>query len=122
MIVTQEINLNIIPGGIKPRIRVSQYDNGTRVLRFVLYRGTEKYTTSGLTAQIRGTKPDKHGFVYNATYSNGVVTADLTQQMAAVAGDVECEIILMESSANVLGTANFILEVEKAAVGDETIV
>lgn len=117
--ITQSINLNLIPSGIPQHIRVSQYDVGSRTLTFVLYNGTQKFTTAGVSAQIRGTKPDKHGFEYSATYNNGVVTCDIEQQMTIVAGEVECELILTLNS-QVLGTANFILDVEKAALGNDT--
>lgn len=121
--ITQSINLNLVPGGITPRIRVSQYDEGSRTLTFVLYNGIQKFTTLGLSAEIRGTKPDGLGFAYGSeegvTYAAGVVTCDIKQQMAIVAGEVNCELILM-SGDEVLGTANFILDVEKAALNNDT--
>ncbi len=117
--ITQSIKLNLIPGEVPQRIKVSQYDEGSRSLVFTLYNGTTAFTTTDITAQIRGTKPDMKGFAYDAQYSAGVVTASLTQQMSCVAGDVNCEIVLSKTG-EVLGTANFILEVEKAALGEDT--
>ena len=116
--ITQSIKLNLIPGGIPQRIRISQYDEGSRTLTFTLYNGNTAFTATGVTAQIRGTKPDAKGFAYDASYSAGVVTASLTQQISCVAGDVECELILSKDN-EILGTANFILEVEKAALGED---
>lgn len=118
--ITQEINLNLIPGAVPPRISVSQYDDASRSLVFRLYSGAVSFTPgSSTTAQIRGTKPDNKGFEYAATISGSTVTATITEQMTAVAGDVRCEIVLMDSTKTI-GTGNFVLEVERAALGEDT--
>ena len=120
--ITQTMNLNLIPGQVKPRFNISQYDTGSRTLRFLLYNGSSAFNlTSAMSVQIQGIKPDKHGFSYNATKTTGsnVVTADLTEQMSIVAGDVECELVILQSSKR-LGTLNFVLAVEKAPLNDET--
>ena len=118
--ITQEINLNLIPGAIPPRISVSQYDDASRSLVFRLYNGAVSFTPgSGTTVQIRGTKPDNKGFEYAANLSGSTVTAAITDQMTAVAGDVRCEIVLKDSTKTI-GTGNFVLEVERAALGEDT--
>ena len=117
--ITQSTKLNLIPGGIPEVVKVSQYDVGSRTLVFTLYNGAVPFTAAGLSAQIRGTKPDKHGFAYDATYSAGTVTCELTDQMTVVAGNVTCELVIIDGS-DVIGTANFILEVERAALSDDT--
>ena len=118
--ITQEINLNLIPGAIPPRISVSQYDDASRSLVFRLYSGAVSFTPgSGTTAQIRGTKPDNKGFEYAANLSGSTVTAAITDQMTAVAGDVRCEIVLKDSTKTI-GTGNFVLAVERAALGEDT--
>ena len=117
--ITQSIKLNLIPGDVPKHIEVSQYDTDSRTLSFTLYNGAVAFTTAGVTAQIRGTKPDKKGFEYTATYNAGVVTADVTEQMTACAGEVICELQLSKDG-QILGTANFILDVERAALGEDT--
>ena len=117
--ITQSTKLNLIPGDVPKRITASQYDAGSRTLSFTLYNGAVAFTTAGVTAQIRGTKPDKKGFEYTASYNNGVVTCNVTEQMTACAGEVVCELQL-EKDGEVLGTANFILDVERAALGEDT--
>ena len=118
--ITQEINLNLIPGAIPPRISVSQYDDASRSLVFRLYNGAVSFTPgSGTTVQIRGTKPDNKGFEYAASIAGSTVTATITDQMTAVAGDVRCEIVLKDSTKTI-GTGNFVLEVERAALGEDT--
>lgn len=122
--IDQSIDLNLVPKGVLPRIHVTQYDNGSRVLIFAIYNDLTRFTlTSQMSARIQGTKPDKHGFDYAASIdtSNNIVTADVTQQMTAVAGDVTCEIVINKSGERI-GTLNFVLAVQAAGLNDETIV
>ena len=120
--ITQSINLNLIPGGVLPRINVSQYDKGSRTLVFNLYNGPTAFSIPGnSTITIQGTKADKTGFQYACTYSGSVVTADLEQQMTVFAGDVTCELVIT-NSGNILGSANFVLSVEEAALADDVII
>lgn len=121
--ITQRTNVNLIPGRVNPRINVSQYDKGSRTLQFVLYNGDAAYSiTSGTTALIQGTKPDGRGFQLSATVTTGsnLVTANLTEQMAIVAGDVICELVLLKGSEK-LATANFVLAVEPTALKDTAV-
>lgn len=121
--ITQRTNVNLIPGRVNPRINVSQYDKGSRTLQFVLYNGDAAYSiTSGTTALIQGTKPDGHGFqlAANVTTGSNLVTANLTEQMAIVAGDVVCELVLLKGDEK-LATANFVLAVEPTALKDSAV-
>lgn len=119
--ITQNKNLNLVPGGIPQIINVSQYDKG-QTLTFNLYnQGTPFTIPTGAEVSIQGTKPDNHGFAYSCTFSGSIVTAILQQQMTAVAGDVVTEISITKNG-NLLATANFILRVEKAALNDDTVI
>lgn len=118
--ITQSINLNLIPGAVPPRVNVTQYDEGSRTIVANLYNGTSSFTPSaGTTAKVKGTKPDKHGFEYDATISGSTVEIDLTQQMSCVAGDVPCEVELTLGD-EVLGTGTFVLRVKASALADDT--
>lgn len=122
--ITQALNLNLIPGQVLPRVNVSQYDSGTRTLQMSLYNGTQAFNvTSGVLGYIQGTKPDRTGFQYSATVTSGsnVVTADITQQMTAVSGDVVTELVLV-SGDDQIATVNFIIHVEAAALADDTVI
>lgn len=120
--ITQTINLNMVPGSVYPVIHVNQYDNDSGALKFNLYTGSTAFSIPSSSAiVINGTKPDGYGFSYTATYSGNVVTANVTQQMTAVAGEVKCELRITKSS-NVVGTQNFTLMVEPAALDDNTII
>lgn len=121
--ITQSLNTNLIPGQVKPRVNVSQYDKSSRTLSFSLYNGNQAFNiASGMTAMIEGSKPDGHGFQYNAnvTVGSNVVTATLTQQMAIVAGEVNCEIVILQGQER-LATGNFVIDVEPAALNDSAI-
>lgn len=119
---TQQIKLNLIPGGVMPVVYASQYDNQTNCLIFELYNGATPYTiASGVAVLISGTKPDHTGFSYSAASASGnVAYCNVTQQMTAVAGDVICELRL-RSETQIIGSANFILRVEKGALTDDSV-
>lgn len=116
--IVQRFNLNLIPNQSPVIVHVNQYDTGTGRLIATLYEGNEPYSPSG-TAVIQGTKPDGHGFQYTATLDGNVVTADLTEQMAPVAGDVRTQIVVTESSG-VTGTFAFIMRVQPSALPSDT--
>lgn len=118
--ITQTINLNLIPGSPQPRINVSQYDNGSRTLQFNLYNGVSPYEIpSGASVYIVGTKADNTGFEYACTFDGSLVSVDITDQMTVFAGEVQSELQIRQSG-EVLGTANFIINVERAALSDDT--
>jgi len=118
--ITQTINLNLIPGSLLPRINVSQYDNGSRTLQFNLYNGVSPYEIpSGASVSIVGTKADNTGFEYACTYNGSLVSVNITDQMTAFAGEVQAELRIRQSG-EILGTANFIINVERAALSDDT--
>lgn len=112
--ITQTFELNLIPEQAPVVIHCDQYDKGTGRLIVKLYEGDVAYTPTG-TAVIQGTKPDGKGFNYAATLSGNTVTADLTEQMSAVAGHVRCQIVVTESTGRT-GTFVFILDVQRSAL------
>lgn len=120
--ITQTLQLNLVPKGVWPRLYVSQYDAGSRTLTFEIYNGDQRFTlTSGTTAKIQGTKPDRHGFSYDASVdtSNNVITADITQQMTAAHGEAYCELVLFKSGQRI-GTLNFVMMIQQAGLNDDT--
>lgn len=117
--VTQKYALNMIPSGAPVRVPVSQYDAGSRTISFDLYAGAERFSApSGATAQINGTKPDGKSFSYEVSISGNSVSATITEQMTAAAGRVNCEIAILNGS-KFLGSANFVLLVEKGALPED---
>lgn len=118
---SQSINLNLIPQGVNPIIHVNQYDKG-QTWYFYLYEGNTIFTIpSGTTITIQGTKKDGTGFQYPCTFTGNKVTATETEQMTLFYDKYPCELSLSKNG-DVIGTLNFIIEVEQAPLGDDTVI
>ena len=124
---TQTINLNMIPGGVLPVVYASQYDNQVDALVFNLYDGGSVFEIPvGASVLINGTKPPidggtPTGFSYSAaSFSGNRVVCNVTQQMTAVIGDITCE-LRVRTTAEIIGSVNFILRVEPSALNDDTV-
>lgn len=117
--ITQEFDLNLIPNMAPVVVDVDQYDVGTGRLVISLYKNDLPYTPTSATATIQGRKPDGHGFAYAASLSGNTVTADLTEQMTPVAGDVRTQVVIHETNGRT-GTFAFILRVQDSALPDDT--
>ena len=117
--IVQPIDLNMIPDSPPVILHCDQYDEGTGRISAHLYDGDQSYAPTNATVMIQGTKPDGKGFQYAATISGNVVTADLTKQMTAVAGNVRTQIVVTESSGRT-GTFVFTLAVQRSALPDDT--
>ena len=110
-----------------PVVSVSQYDKGLRKLTFTLLDGDDPYTLpENATADIFGMKPDGNAFQYpmtltTSTSAGSTASIVVQDQMATVAGCVECEVILYDGSpeGDQIGSGNFKMLVEPAAVGDD---
>ena len=120
--IEQVFDLDIVPSGRRTVVHVSQYDKLGRTLTARLYSGGVRFTIpTGAVAEIQGTKPDATGFKYTMTISGSSVSIPIEEQMAAVSGSVECEVVISLNDERI-ATANFTLDVEKSALDDETII
>ena len=110
---TQTVTINIVPGlSTPPVVNVKQGDIG-RPIAFRVMDGTGLMTAiAGATAKIEGTKPSGLGFSVTGTISGNMVTLDTTEAMTQEAGRIPAEISFTKTGL-VLGTANFILAVER---------
>ena len=105
-----------------PIVPTSQYDKTLRTLSFELYNGDDRFTIPDeAVVYIFGMKPDGNAFQYQMTVEDNVAKIAMQTQMTTVAGCVTCEIVLFEenTSGPRIGSANFKMAVEKAAVGDD---
>ena len=118
---TQTILLNVIPEDVKPVIHVSQYDKGQTWIFKLMFGDSFYQIPAGASVTIQGTKKDGTGFQYSCTYSGHEVTAVEEQQMTVLAGDVPAELRITKGD-DIIGTLNFIIRVEKAALSDETVI
>ena len=116
--------VDITPGATKfPVVNVSQYDNLSRTLSFeLIYEGEVWQIPTGCEAYIVGTKPDGLGFMIPAIILDNKVTVTVKDSMTAVGGLCPCEIRVTSSTDVVLGTTNFILAVECAAMDENTAI
>lgn len=113
-------NVNVSPGAGTPAIyHASQGDKGTRIILGLLADNADYTIPDGTTAIIRGTRGD--GTIFEeitAEVATTEIKFNLTEDMTSVPGPVECEAVMSSGSANVLGTANFIIDVEQSSIGD----
>ena len=115
-------NVDVQPGvGVPAIFHCSQGDKGTRIILGLLNNNDNYTIPEGTTAIIRGSRAD--GTLFTEITADIDTTTEikfnLTEDMTSVAGLVECEAVMTSGSANVIGTANFIINVEKspASVG-----
>ena len=117
----QTQNLQIIPKGIKPIIKASQFDVG-REFQLKLYDGAVAYTPpTGTALRLDGVKPDGTVFSYteNLSLSGSTITVTTTTQMTILEGTVQCEIRMTKDNDDI-GTINFDLMVEKSPINETT--
>jgi hypothetical protein len=120
--ITINSQLDMTPGAIPAVIHRSQYDSDFSIV-FTLFARTGNFTiASGTTAKIRGTKKSGTGYSADATLDVSAKTVTVTgdQQMTVTSGQNIFEIVLM-SGTKELCSANFILNVERAALDMDTI-
>lgn len=109
----QTIRLSTVPGVVNAGVNLSQYDVG-RQIGFLLYDESGAYTPpAGATAKIRATKPSGFAFDVAGTISGNTVTVTITATMSAESGVFPAEIRITKND-DILGTANFLWNVERA--------
>lgn len=114
--MNQTYSLNMIPGGNPLRVPVRQFDKGSRTITMTLWNGSGAFSVpTGSAVTVEGTKPDGKSFSSAASFSGASVSFTVTEQMAAVAGDVRCQLTVTKSGT-ILGSATFLLVVEPSAM------
>lgn len=120
--ITHAIDLDMYPSSVPVVVHVSQYDDDFSLV-FTLFSSVGTFNIeSGTTAAIRGSKTDGNGYSVAATIdiTNKKVTVAGNQQMTACAGKNVFELTLTKNGKE-LNTANFILDVERAALDKDTL-
>ena len=116
----QTIRLSTTPGVVNPGAYLSQYDVG-RQIAFLLFDDTGQYVpATGSTVHIRATKPSGFGFDVACTWSQNTVTATVTADMSNESGSFGAE-LRIEKDGDILGTANFLWNVERSTHPDGTV-
>lgn len=111
-------NVDLQPGLNAPAVfNCSQSDKGTTIMLGLMNGGNDYTVPSGVTITIRGSRSNGAVFTpVSATFSGSTVSFTLTEEMTDTAGPTLCEAVL-EQGNNVLGTANFIINVEGSPMG-----
>lgn len=117
--ITYLSKLDMRPGSVAPVLHVSQYDSDFQI-NFDLWASSGDFVIeSGTTATVRGTKLDGNGYSAECVLDGKRVTVAGHIQMTAIAGQQVFEITLHKGEKE-LNSANFILDVERAAMDKDT--
>lgn len=120
--LTQEFNIDIIPSGVPIIIHVTQYDVGLRTYIFRPFTSAGESTPVVGSATLEGTKPDGNAFQQACSYSNGIITYVLQEQLAVVAGRVWSRLVLRDLDGNVISSTAIVWAVEIAGIKDTAVV
>ena len=126
MVIGTPTVLNLIPGGVMKVIHVNQVNENIEI-QFRIMNGAQPFNVpEGVSCTIRGTKGDNFGYAADVAVTAGsnIVTVTLTEQLTAVAGAGNIfELVFVGASDDMkVSTENFILDVERAALGEDTVV
>lgn len=107
-------------------IHVNQVNENIEI-QFRIMNGAQPFNVpEGVSCTIRGTKGDNFGYAADVAVTAGsnIVTVTLTEQLTAVAGAGNVfELVFVGASDDMkVSTENFILEVERAALGEDTVI
>lgn len=112
--MSQNVNVNLVPGNYPKEFHVSQYDVGRQLVANIVDNTGAYSIPSGATVTLVGTKPSGFGFTLTGSVgSGGVVTFSTTATVTAEYGRIPCE-IRITSGSTILGTANCMLIVEES--------
>lgn len=119
-IVTQRYILGVSPGINSPRIRCSMGDT-SRDIKLLLYDSESMFNIpSGVSAVVKGTKSNNVGFLHSCIVGSNYVIFTIAEDMSDVPGIAICEIQLTDSNGGIIGTSNFIIQVENPALSDDS--
>lgn len=133
MNVNHAINLNLSAPAVPPRLKMAQNDSNSRTVVVTLWDGASPYEIpAGAAAMVRFGKPDGTGGIYDesedgrsVTAAGNTVTAPVAAQMLSVAGSVIAQVEIYTASgaaASRLSSFCFVVDVEKSAYPDDTII
>ena len=116
----EQINLNLIPGKIRPVCHAKQDDVGRQV-RFNLFDGESVFAfASGDAAQIHMKKPNGETITGGLSVSSGqnyvdlITSAEMTDKAGAGLGCIQ-----ITRAGQVIGTLNFIMDIEEDPAAGE---
>lgn len=122
-ITTTEITLDLVPKSGGAKVKASQYDNETRMIVCNIEYNGEPYDLTNIGGvRVEGTRTDGVAFASECAVSESQAIFLITNEMTGCAGKHPAEIILTGSDGERLGTMNFSIVVEKAAMDEDAVV
>ena len=122
---TQDLVLDIVPGGVPPVIDVTQYDTARGIKITLSSRTSASFSlSSNYTYELRGTRANKTGFIDTEAVSmvdSRTLIFTTTGTMTSIAGECRCGILIFDGDEHI-ETINFIMQVHRASLEAETIV
>lgn len=122
---TQDLVLDIVPGGVPPVIDVTQYDTAREIKITLSSRTSASFSlSSNYTYELRGTRANKTGFIDTEAVSmvdTRTLIFTTTGTMTSIAGECRCGILIFDGEEHI-ETINFIMQVHRASLEAETVV
>ena len=116
-VITQEYDIDLKATGEYPIVKMSQFDTGSRTIVFTVYDGHDLAQIDGMVARVDGSRSDGVEFSSTCTVGTGSkVSFTITQEMTKYAGKHAAELVLFDAAGSPIGTQNFMIEVEPAAM------
>ena len=116
-LVTKTIKIDLWQK-MRERITVVQREILGRSLTFQLYSGALPVNLTGCTVTFYAEKPDG-SIVFNAcsivTAASGICSYTFTEQTIVAAGDLTCQLVIIDSTSNELRTQEFTIEVQASS-------
>lgn len=119
--VTENINIDVRPGGIPIVIHVTQYEVGLRKFVFTPYTSNGTQTVVAGSATLEGTKPDGYAFQQACQMIDGVITYTLQEQLCAVSGRVWSRLVIRDTDGGMIGYTAIVWVVGCAGVKDDAV-
>ena len=117
--VTQNYTISTVKNAVPPKVKMSQYDSASRTITFTVVDGSgSEVSLTGKAVTVEGTRIDGHAFTVECTVSGATATFTETVDMTNQAGDHPAELVVRENGGR-LGTMNFIIAVEPAAMDED---
>ena len=117
--VTQNYTISTVKNAVPPKVKMSQYDSASRTITFTVVDASgSEVSLTGKAVTVEGTRIDGHAFASECTVSEATATFIETVDMTNQAGDHPAELVIRENGER-LGTMNFIVSVEPAAMDED---
>lgn len=119
--VTENISIDVRPGGVPVVIHVTQYEVGLREFVFTPYTSGGTLTAVAGSATLEGTKPDGYAFQQACEMVDGVITYTLQEQLCAVEGCVWSRLVVRDTDGGMIGYNAIVWVVGRAGLADDAV-